>query len=160
MAGKREPKSGQADDGEAKPTITEDRLALARIVTARIKKLHVTRKALAEKSGVSAATLREIEHPRKPRTFGRKVLEPISEALEWSPDYLVRATYLPSSETPDPVVQGMMKALAPYLEKIDAIPALQKDVAAIKVRLGMTVDIIHEDPLTGQRGPGTPISEQ
>jgi hypothetical protein len=39
----------------------------------------------------------------------------------------------------------MMKALAPYLEKIDAIPGLQRDVAAIKVRLGMKVDIIHEN---------------
>jgi transcriptional regulator with XRE-family HTH domain len=127
------------------PAITEDRLALARIVTARIEELRITRRELAEKSKVSAATLREIEHPRKPRAFGRKVLEPISEALKWPADYLVRAAYRSPSETPDPVVQGMMKALAPYLEKIDAIPGLQKDVAAIKVGLGMTVDIIYED---------------
>ena len=145
MAGKRESASGRADEGDAEPAISEDRLALAKIVTAQIEELHITRAALAEKSKVSAATIREIEHPRKPRTFGRKVLESISEALEWPPDYLIRAAYRSSSETPDPVVQGMMKALAPYLEKINAIPGLQKDVAAIKVGLGMTADVIHKN---------------
>jgi hypothetical protein len=38
----------------------------------------------------------------------------------------------------------MMTALAPYLEKIDAIPQLQADVAAIKADLGIAVDPIHE----------------
>jgi hypothetical protein len=64
-------------------------------------------------------------------------------ALEWPPDYLVRAAYRPSSEATDPVVQDMMTALAPYLEKIDAIPGLQKDVAAIKAGLGIRADIVY-----------------
>ena len=145
LAGKRESESDRVGAGEIEPTITEDRLVLARFVTARIEKLHITRRELAEKSQVSTATLREIEHPRKPRVFGRKVLEPISKALELPTDYLFREAYLPPSEAPDPVVQGMMKALAPYLEKINAIPDLQKDVAAIKVRLSKKVDIIYED---------------
>jgi transcriptional regulator with XRE-family HTH domain len=145
LAGKREGESDRVGAGEMEPTITEDRLTLARFVTARIKELHITRRELAEKSKVSTATIREIEHPRRPRVFGRKVLEPISKALELPTDYLLREAFLPPSEGPDPVVQGMMKALAPYLEKIDAIPGLQKDVAAIKVRLGMKVDIIYED---------------
>lgn len=145
LAGERESVSDRVGAGEMEPTITEDRLALARFVTDRIEKLHISRRELAEKSKVSTATLREIEHPRKPRVFGRKVLEPISKALELPADYLFREAYLPPSEAPDPVVQGMMKALAPYLEKIDAIPGLQKDVAAIKVRLDAKVDIIHEN---------------
>ena len=149
LAGKREGESESESDrvgaGEMEPTITEDRLALARFVTDRIEKLHITRKELAEKSNVSAATLREIEHPRKPRVFSRKVLEPLSKALEMPTDYLFREAYLPPSEVPDPVVQDMMKALAPYLEKIDAIPGLKQDVAAIKVILGAKFDIIHED---------------
>ena len=39
-----------------------------------------------------------------------------------------------------------MVALAPYLEKIDAIPGLQADVAAIKIDLGIMVDSSHEVP--------------
>jgi transcriptional regulator with XRE-family HTH domain len=145
LAGKRESESDRVGAGEMEPTNAEDRLALARFVTHRIEKLHITRKELAEKSNVSAATLREIEHPRKPRVLGRRILEPISKALELPKDYLFREAYLPSSEASDPVVQDMMKALAPYLEKIDAIPGLQQDVAAIKVILGAKFDIIHED---------------
>lgn len=64
-------------------------------------------------------------------------------ALGWPPDYLVRAAYRSSSEATDPIVQDMMKALAPYLDKIDAIPGLQKDLAAIKVRLGIRADIVY-----------------
>jgi transcriptional regulator with XRE-family HTH domain len=122
----------------------EDRLELARIVTARIVELRLTRRELEARSGVSVATIRQIEHPKGKRDFGRKVLEAISRALGWPPGYLARAAYRSSSETPDPIVQAMMVALAPYLEKIDAIPGLQADVAAIKIDLGITVDSIHE----------------
>lgn len=143
MAGKRESESGPADKGRQEPAIPEDRLVLARLLTARIEELHITRKKIEELSGVSTATIREIEHPRKPRTFGRNVLEPLSVALEWPPDYLVRAAYRSSSTEPDPIVREMMTALAPYLEKIDAIPELQKDVEAIKARLDIRADIMY-----------------
>jgi hypothetical protein len=143
VAGKRESESGQDNKGQREPAVTEDRLVLARLLTARIEELHITRKKVGELSGVSTATIREIEHPRRPRTFGRDVLEPVSVALDWPPDYLVRAAYRSSSEATDPIVQDMMTALAPYLEKIDAIPGLQKDVAAIKAGLGLRPDIVY-----------------
>jgi hypothetical protein len=143
VAGKRESESGQADKGQEEPAVTEDRLVLARLLAARIEELHITRKEIEKRSKVSTATIREIEHPRRPRTFGRDVLEPVSVALEWPPDYLVRAAYRPSSEATDPIVQDMMTALAPYLAKIDAIPGLQKDVAAIKAGLGIRADIVY-----------------
>ncbi len=144
MAGKRESESDRTSEGQEELPDAEDRLELARIVTARISQLRITRKELEKRSGVSVATIREIEHPKEPRKFGRKVLEAISEALEWSPGYLVRVAYQSSSEAPDPIVQAMMTALAPYLEKIDAIPGLQADIAAIKAELGSPVDSIHE----------------
>jgi transcriptional regulator with XRE-family HTH domain len=130
----------------------EDRLKLAQLVTARIAELHLTRRELEARSGVSVATIREIEHPKGKRDFGRKVLEAISEALEWSPGYLARAAYRASPETPDPIVQAMMVALAPYLEKIDAIPGLQADVAAMKIDLEIMIDSSHEV----NEGPSTP----
>jgi hypothetical protein len=58
-------------------------------------------------------------------------------------DYLIRAAYPLSSEATDRIVQDMMAALAPYLEKIDAIPGLQRDVAEIKADLKIRADIIY-----------------
>ena len=143
MAGKRESETGQADKGREEPVFTEARLVLARLLTARIEELHITRKEIERRSKVGTATIREMEHPRVPRTFGRDVLEPISVALEWPPDYLVRAAYPLSSEAADRIVQDMMAALAPYLEKIDAIPGLQRDVAEIKADLKIRADIVY-----------------
>lgn len=144
VAGGRESESDRASEGPGQLVDAEDRLELARIVTDRITRLRLTRKELEKQSGVSVATIREIEHPKGPRNFGRKVLEAISEPLELPAGYLARVAYQSSSEAPDPMVKAMMTALAPYLEKIDAIPGLQADVAAIKVELGITVDPIHE----------------
>lgn len=132
--------SGQADEGQEEPAFAKDRLVLADLVSARIEELHITRKEIEKRFGVSTATIREIEHPRRKRTFGRDVLDPLSVALEWPPDYLVRAVYRSSSEAPDPIVEEMMAALAPYLAKIDG---LQQDVAAIRDGLGIRPDVIH-----------------
>jgi transcriptional regulator with XRE-family HTH domain len=143
VAGKRESESGHAGKDQEKPVFTEDRLTLSRLVAARIKELHITRKEIEKRSNVSTATIREIEHPRRPRTFGRDVLEPVSEALGWPPDYLARAAYGSSPEAIDPIVQGIMTALAPYLEKLDAIPGLQADVAAIKASLDSRADVVY-----------------
>ena len=143
MAGKRENETGQADKAREEPVFTEDRLVLSRLLAARIEEIHITRKEIEKRSGISTATIREIEHPRVPRTFSRDVLEPISVALDWPPDYLVRAAYPLSSEATDRIVQDMMAALAPYLEKIDAIPGLQRDVAEIKADLKIRADIFY-----------------
>jgi hypothetical protein len=143
VASKREGESGQADQGEEEPVLTEARLKLAGLIADRIKEIHITRKEIERRSTISLATIREMEHPRSRRTFGRDVLDPVSEALEWPPDYLVRTVYPRSSEAADLIVQDMMTALSPYLEKIDFIPELQKDVAAIKTGLGIRGDIIY-----------------
>ena len=143
MAGEGERESDQGVEGWEGPADGKARLELARLVTARIAELHLTRRELQARSGVSVATIREIEHPKGKRNFGRQVLDALSGALEWPPDYLVRAVYRSSPEAPDPLVQAMMAALAPYLEKIDAIPGLQADVAAIKTSLRITLDSGH-----------------
>jgi hypothetical protein len=143
VASKRESEGDSASEGQEE-LADADRLELARIVTARIEDLHLTRKELEKRSGVSVATIRVIERPKGPRKFSRTVLEAISEALEWSPGYLVRLAHKSSAEAPDPIVQAMLTALGPYLEKIDAISGLQADVAAIKKSLRIAVDAIHE----------------
>lgn len=144
MAGKRVSEGSRVGESQTGPVITENRLRLAQIVTPRIRELGLTRKRIEKISGVSVSTIREIEHPKEPRAFSHEVLESLSVALEWAPDHLVRVAYPSSSEAPDLIVQNMMTALTPYLQKIDAIPGLQEDVSAIKTHLGIKVDIIHK----------------
>jgi transcriptional regulator with XRE-family HTH domain len=162
VAGKGESERDRAGGGQEGLVDAENRQELAMAVTDRIAELHLTRRELEKRSGVSVATIREIEHPKRARNFGRKVLEAISEALEWSPGHLVSVAYRSSSDAPDPIVEAMMVALAPYLEKIDAIPRLQADVAAIKADLGITVDSIHEvdDSTDIRRGLGQGSDER
>lgn len=144
MAGKPGIESDLGSEDQEEPADIENLGELARIVAARIAERGITRKELEKRSGISVATIRVIEHPKGPRKFSHKVLEALSEALEWPPGHLVRVAYPSYSEAPGPIVQAMMTALAPYLEKLDSIPGLQADVAAIKDGLGITVDIIHE----------------
>jgi transcriptional regulator with XRE-family HTH domain len=155
VTGEGESESDRTGEGEEGLVDAENRLELAMTVTGRIEQLRLTRRELEKRSGVSVSTIRQIEHPKGTRNFGRKVLEAISEGLEWPPGHLVRVAYRSTPETPDPIVQAMMVALAPYLEKIDAIPRLQADVAAIKADLGISVDSIHDvsDSVDSNRRP-------
>jgi|SRR5579859_4510902 transcriptional regulator with XRE-family HTH domain len=162
VAGKGESESDRTGRGQEGLPDSENRQELAKVVAGRMAELHLTRIKLAELSKTSVATIREMEHPRKARDFGHNVLEAISKALGLSPDHLARVAYRPPSPAPDPIVQAMMVALAPYLEKIDAIPRLQADVAAIKADLGITVDSIHEvgDGMDIRRRPSQPSDER
>lgn len=141
MAGNQQSRNGGVGEGKAVREITEDRWKLAGLITDRIEERHFLRKEIAAKANVSPATLREMEHPRGPRNFGRIVLESVSGALGWSNDYLMKEVYPASPQGDDPVVKSMMKALSPYLEKINSVPRLQKDIEDIKVRLGMKADV-------------------
>ena len=87
MAGEGESESDRTAGGRAGLVDAEDRLELARLVTVRIAELRLTRRELEARSGVSVATIRQIEHPKGKRDFGRKVLEAISGALGWPPGY-------------------------------------------------------------------------
>lgn len=142
MAGKRERESDQASEDRKQSAPTERQLEFGRMVTARIDELGLARKEVAEISEINASTIREMERPRTGRKFGHTVLAAVSEALKWPSDYLFNAYYPPPPGIPSPVAQEMMTALGPYLEKINAIPELQKDVAAIKDRLS-NIDPIH-----------------
>jgi hypothetical protein len=112
------------------------------MVGARIKQLHLTYDEVEELSKINSSTIRAMVRPLTDRKFGRTVLVAVSKALGWPPDYLISAYYPPPPGELSPVTQEMMTALGPYLEMINAIPDLQKDVAAIKARLSK-MDPIH-----------------
>ena len=66
----------------------EDWDAVAEAMNARMAALRVTQQDLAAKSGVSPATIRELQHNHQPRRRYGRTLSALSEALDWPPAYL------------------------------------------------------------------------
>lgn len=139
MAGEQENESGQAGNGGGGRVFPDHRLKLAKLVKDRREELHVTWKEIATRAEAGESTVREMARPTRQREFGYELLGKVSKALEWSPDHLAKKAYQPSEAT-DEIVQGMMTALTPYLEKIDK---LQQDVAEIKAGLSIRPDVVH-----------------
>lgn len=71
--------------------LREDWAAVATAINQRMAEAHVTQMELASRSGVSLATIRELQHNRNPRPRRHpRTLSAISEALGWPPDHLER----------------------------------------------------------------------
>jgi transcriptional regulator with XRE-family HTH domain len=65
--------------------------------------LPLNQRDLAERSGVSVATIRELQYPSTPRRRSARTLGAISEALEWPEGYLravLRGEAAPTGGTP------------------------------------------------------------
>jgi transcriptional regulator with XRE-family HTH domain len=74
-----------AEDGSA---VEGDWEAVAAAINARVATLRMTQLDLASRSGVSPATIREIQHNHRPRRRYGRTLAALSEALEWPADHL------------------------------------------------------------------------
>lgn len=69
--------------------MNEDWVAVSGALNARMAALRITQLDLAAKSGVSPATIRELQHhPNRPRKRYGRTLAALSEALEWPTDHL------------------------------------------------------------------------
>jgi transcriptional regulator with XRE-family HTH domain len=68
--------------------VTEDWAAVATAVNERLRELGWQQRNLAERSNVSPATIREIQHHTVERRRSPRTLESLSVALGWRPDYL------------------------------------------------------------------------
>lgn len=62
--------------------------AVAAAINARMAALRITQLELASGSGVSPATIREIQHNHRPRRRYGRTLVALSEALQWPADHL------------------------------------------------------------------------
>lgn len=62
--------------------------AVAKAINTRMDELDMTQQELAVASGVSTATLRELQHNKNPRRRSARLLEAISSALRWPPSHL------------------------------------------------------------------------
>ena len=113
--------------------------AVADAVNVRMSELGLTQRQVSDRSGVSVATLREIQHATNRRRSVR-TLAAISRALDWQEDHLTgvlrgaRAPAVPSRETAD--------VLALVLERLDAI---QRELE----RLAKAVDRLAKERRSG-----------
>ena len=68
--------------------MSEDWAAVARAVTRRMTELGLTQRELTQRSHVSKATVREIQHDTVQRRRSGRILEALSLALDWHPEHL------------------------------------------------------------------------
>jgi hypothetical protein len=82
--------------------------------------------------------------------YSYELLARVADTLDLPVDRVTKAFYPPAPRDPtfpsdaELTAQQVMTQFAPYLAKIDAIPELQTDVAAIKACLNGVVDAINE----------------
>ncbi len=106
-----------------------DWAAVASALNARVATLRMTQLDLAAKSGVSPATIREIQHNKRPRRRYGRTLAALSEALDWPAGHLDAVL----AGRPTPAEPAAPSADDPVLEQLRAI---REELAGIKQRLG------------------------
>lgn len=68
--------------------MTEDWAAVAKAINQRVAELGLKQRELAERSGVSQAIVREIQHDTVRRRRSARTLEALSLVLDWHPEHL------------------------------------------------------------------------
>jgi transcriptional regulator with XRE-family HTH domain len=117
----------------------EDWAAVAEVINERVNELGWRQGELAERSHVSRATVREIQHHIVERRRSARTLEALSTALGWHPQYIeavLRRRRPP--ELPEPVAENReslwsrMDRFERHLSAItDRLDAIQADLAAV-----------------------------
>jgi transcriptional regulator with XRE-family HTH domain len=107
-------------------------------ITARLDQKSMQQSELADRSGVSVATIREIQGGKERRRAPR-VLRDISLALGWSADYL---TALLHGREPEAEAPETHEAQAP---DPDASAFLNKLAVVLEHRIGNVVDVIYNN---------------
>src|SRR5689334_6834678 len=96
--------------------------------------LPMSQRELAEKSAVSVATIRELQHATTPRRRSERTLGALSTALDWPEGYL-RAV-LKGESPPAGAAAGSSGDLALVLSRLDEIRGEVRRLAEAVDRLG------------------------
>jgi transcriptional regulator with XRE-family HTH domain len=113
--------------------VSEDWVALGDAVTKRMRERGMTQKQLAERSEVSPATIRHIQHHTGSHRHSARTLRALSEALDWAPHYLDNVLN-GRPVTDEATLQTRLSLLEQQLRKLNDI---------LEHRFGNVVDIIY-----------------
>lgn len=93
--------------------------AVADAINARLEEIQLTQKELADRSGVSVATLRQLQKNDAPRKRSPRTLAAVSEGLRWPSDHLGRVLDDgPAANAPD--VLGELSRLRADVQDLQA----------------------------------------
>ncbi len=101
--------------------------AVANAINTRLAELDMTQRELAERSGVSAATLRQIQNNYESRRRSPRLLAAISEGLRWPSGHLARvlegeeATDVEDVEALRSDVQSLREEVSELRERLRAL---------------------------------------
>lgn len=122
--------------------MSEDWAAVGRVITRRLAELGLRQSALAERSRVSQATIRELQYNAVQRRRSSRTLEALSVGLGWHPGYLAEVV---RGEHPDTGRDDAPKD--PVLARLEAI---ENQLRGINERLG-AMDARLADVVEGER---------
>jgi transcriptional regulator with XRE-family HTH domain len=116
--------------------VSEDWLAVGDAVSSRMRELGMTQKRLAERSKVSPATIRQIQHHNGSQRHGPRTLEALSEALGWPSQYLDNVLNGRGQQeiTDQRALESRVSALEQRMNKLSVV---------FEQRLGDVVDVIY-----------------
>lgn len=97
--------------------------AVATAINTRLAELDLTQRELSERSGVSTATLRQLQNNYEPRRRSPRLLSAVSEALRWPAGHLAQVL-----EGEAPEAEADLRA---------EVLRLRQEVAELRERLGV-----------------------
>lgn len=126
--------------------MAEDWGAVARAINERVNELGWRQRELAERSHVSQAIVREIQHRTVERRRSRRTLESLSVALGWHPQHLVAVLYGRRPPSPDEPIADMDDTLWSRLDGLDmCLREITERLDGLKT--GLTTVIEHVRPV-------------
>jgi transcriptional regulator with XRE-family HTH domain len=111
--------------------VTEDWVAVANAITERVNELGWRQRELAQRSHVSQAIVRELQHHTVERRRSARTLEALSVALGWHPQHLAAVL---RGRTPPALGEPVSEDNRTVSSRLDAIDE----------RLSEITDLLHE----------------
>jgi transcriptional regulator with XRE-family HTH domain len=118
--------------------VSEDWAAVGGTLDGRMRELKMPQKKLAERSKVSPATIRQIQHNTGRHRHGARTLEALSEALGWPPQYLDNVLHGRPQQEESESAEATLKSRLDSMEQL-----LRKLGVVLEQRLGNVVDVIY-----------------
>lgn len=99
--------------------MSEDWAAVAKAINNRVNELGWRQRELAERSHVSQAIVRELQHHTEERRRSPRTLESLSIALGWHPHHLIAVLHSRTPPAPDEPVKDTDDTLWSRLDTIE-----------------------------------------